>query len=48
MDAKLTILFLLIGTVIALSHLGEGKPGRVRRQLDSIRWRAFMPGWRGS
>jgi hypothetical protein len=48
MDPKLTILFLLIGTVIALSHFGEGKLDRVRRQLVSLRWREFMPGWRRS
>lgn len=33
MDAKLTVLFLLIGTVIALSHLTDERLARMRRQL---------------
>lgn len=33
MDPKLTILFLLIGTVLALSSLGDGALDRVRQQI---------------
>jgi hypothetical protein len=40
MDPKLTILFVLIGTIVALSHLGAGGFARLRR------WRQFVPGWR--
>jgi hypothetical protein len=43
MDPKLTILFLLIGCVIGLSHLSEENLGRVRRQLVSRNWREFVP-----
>lgn len=43
MDAKLTILFMLIGAVIGLSHLSEIKLDRVRRQLVNLRWREFVP-----
>ena len=46
MDPKLTILFLFIGTVIALSNLSEEKLARVRRQLAARRWREFVPGRR--
>jgi hypothetical protein len=43
MDPKLTILFLLIGAVIALSHLNEENLRRMRRQFVSRRWREFVP-----
>jgi hypothetical protein len=51
MDPKLTILFLLVGAVIGLSHLSEENVSRVRRQLVSrVRrqlvsrnWRDLMP-----
>jgi len=46
MDPKLTILFMLIGCIIGLSHLAEGTFGRVRRQIQLERWRQFVPGWR--
>lgn len=48
MDPKLTILFMLIGAVIGLSHLNDEKLGRMRRQLVRRRWREFMPGRRKS
>lgn len=48
MDPKLTILFLLIGCVIGLSHLNEENLGRMRRQLVNRRWRAIVPGRRKS
>ncbi len=43
MDPKIGLLFLLIGTVIVLSHLSDEKLGRVRRQLAGRRWREIMP-----
>jgi len=48
MDPKLTILFLLIGGIVALSHLNEENTQRVRRQLLARRWRNFVPGQRKS
>ena len=48
MDPKLTILILLIGTVIGLSHLSDDRLSRVRRQLAGRRWREIVPGWRKS
>lgn len=46
MDPKIALLFLLIGSVIGLSHLSDENLGRVRRQLTTKRWREFMPGRR--
>lgn len=43
MDPKLTILFMLIGAVIGLSHLSDENLGRMRRQLVNRRWREFVP-----
>jgi hypothetical protein len=48
MEPKLAILFMLIGAVIGLSHLGEAKLTRMRRQLIRLRWRDFAPGRRKS
>jgi hypothetical protein len=48
MDPKLTILFLLIGCVIGLSHLSEENLGRMRRQLVGRSWRKFVPSRRKS
>jgi hypothetical protein len=42
MDPKLTILFLLIGTIIVLSHLNDENLARVRRQFAIGRWRGFV------
>jgi hypothetical protein len=42
MDAKLTLLFLLMSVVIGLSHLGDKNLTRVRRQLIDRRWRGFV------
>jgi len=39
MDPKLTILFLLIGTVLALSSFGDGALDRVRQQIRGNRRR---------
>jgi hypothetical protein len=46
MDPKIALLFLLIASVIGLSHLSDENLGRVRRQLTTKRWREFMPGRR--
>jgi hypothetical protein len=46
MDPKLTILFMLIGVIITMSHLADGTFGRVRRQLSIRSWREKMPGSR--
>ena len=48
MDAKLTLLFLLIGTVVGLSHLSDDSLSRMRRQLIDRRWREFVSGRRKS
>ena len=48
MDPKLAILFLLIGSVIGLSHLSEENLDRMRRQPVIRRWREFVPGRRKS
>jgi len=48
MDPKLAILFLLVGTVIGLSHLSDDSFVRARRQLVRRRWREIMPGRRKS
>ncbi len=48
MDPKLAILFLLISSIVALSHLDDDNLARMRRQFVSRRWREFVPGWRKS
>ena len=48
MDPKLAILFLLISSVIGLSHLNEENLDRMRRQSVIRRWREFVPGRRKS
>jgi hypothetical protein len=48
MDPKLTLLFLLIGTIVGLSHLSDDSLSRMRRQLIDRRWRAFVRGRRKS
>jgi len=42
MDPKITMLFLLIGTVITLSN--DDRLGRVRRQIAARGWRRFVRG----
>lgn len=39
MDMKLTILFLLIGAILAVSSLGDGALDRVRQQIRGARQR---------
>ncbi|MCF8478622.1 MAG: hypothetical protein K9G60_16465 [Pseudolabrys sp.] len=46
MDPKLTILFLLIGSIIALSHLDESALNRTRRLFAVRKWRGLVPGRR--
>jgi hypothetical protein len=46
MDPKLTMLFVLIGTIIGLSHLSDDTLGRMRRQISGRRWRELVPGRR--
>jgi len=48
MDPKLVILIMLIAAVVALSHLSDENLGRMRRQLATRRWRAFVPSRRRS
>jgi hypothetical protein len=48
MDPKLAILFLLISSVIALSHLNDENLDRMRRRLVARRWREIVPGRRKS
>ena len=42
MDPKLTMLFVLIGAVVVLSHLTDDNLTRVRRQLVDRHWRNFV------
>jgi hypothetical protein len=42
MDPKLTILFLLVGGVIVLSHLNEDNLGRMRRRFAARNWRQLV------
>jgi hypothetical protein len=46
MDPKLTILFMLIGSIIVLSNLTDGTFRRIRRQLATRNLRRLMPGLR--
>ncbi len=44
MDPKLTILFMLIASIIGLSHVSDMSFGRMRRLLPSTRLRDLVPG----
>jgi hypothetical protein len=46
MDPKLAILFMLIGSIITLSHLGDGTLGRMWRRSSVRHWRDLLPGLR--
>jgi hypothetical protein len=46
MDPKITLLFMLIGTILGLSHLSDGKLDRMRNRIAVRRWREFVPGLR--
>ena len=43
MEPKIALFFLLIASVIALSHLNDEVVGRVRRQFGDGRWREILP-----
>jgi hypothetical protein len=43
MEPKIAVLFILIASVIGLSHLTEDFFGRMRRQLGEGRWREILP-----
>jgi len=43
MDPKITLLFMLIGSVIGLSRLSDVNLDGVRRQLADRQWREFVP-----
>lgn len=43
MEPKIAVLFILIASVIGLSHLSEDFVGRMRRQLGEGRWREILP-----
>ena len=48
MDPKLTVLFLLIGTIIGLSHLNYEDVTKKKRGFDGQGWRDLIPRWRKS
>jgi hypothetical protein len=48
MDPKLTMLFLLIGAIIGLSHLSDENMARMKQQFAPRRWRKMLPGQRKS
>jgi hypothetical protein len=48
MDPKLAMLFLLIGTIIGLSHLNEDTVARMKQQFALKRWREMVPARRKS
>jgi hypothetical protein len=43
MDPKLTVLLMLFGAIIGLSHLGDEKLGQMRRRIVVRRWRELVP-----
>jgi hypothetical protein len=43
MEPKIALFFLLIASVIGLSHLNDEVVGRMRRQLGEKRWREILP-----
>ena len=48
MDPKLTILFLLFGIIIGLSHLSSENLSKLKRECGGRRWRTNVPRWRKS
>jgi hypothetical protein len=46
MDPKLALLFVLIGTVVGFSRIGNENSGPMRPLRIDRRWRNFMRGWR--
>ena len=45
MDPKLTMLFLLIGTVIGLSHFNFENLAKMKRRFDDQPWRDIILKW---
>jgi hypothetical protein len=43
MEPKIALLFLLIASVVGLSHVNDDVVGRMRRQLSEGRWREILP-----
>jgi hypothetical protein len=43
MEPKIALFFLLIASVIGLSHLNDEVVSRMRRQLGGGRWREILP-----
>ena len=48
MDPKLTLLFLLIGTIIGLSHLNYEDLTKLKRGRNGQRWLGVVARWRKS
>jgi hypothetical protein len=48
MDPKLTMLFLLIGAVIVLSHFNYENLTKMKRGFDVQHWRDIVLRWRKS
>jgi hypothetical protein len=48
MDPKLTILFLLIGTIIVISRHDDENTAKVKREFNSQRWLGIVPRWHKS
>ena len=46
MDIKLTMLSLLIGAIISLSHLSRENIERLKEEFDGQRWRDIVVRWR--
>lgn len=46
MDTKLALLFMLIGTVVGLSHLNDATLDRMRRHFWTLRRSGAKFGWR--
>jgi hypothetical protein len=42
MEPKIALFFLLIASVVGLSHLDDELVGRIRRQLSELRWREIL------
>lgn len=48
MDPKLTMLFLLLGTIIGLSQFNYENLTKMKRGFDGQHWRDIVPRWRKS
>ena len=43
MDPKLYLLFLLFGSIVAMSHLNDETLAKLKEQFARRRWREFVP-----